>query len=78
MTPDLSRKVLDVHCTVYCAVERSKEIEAYLWEILPLLPEFVILDDNAEANYEGKLVQTVFEHGLTEENAMSAIAILGH
>ena len=71
MTPDLTRK----QDTLYVGVPRGREIEE--WLRTSQVDSFVILDDDADMEpLAPHLVRTVFEHGLTNELADAAIALL--
>lgn len=71
-TPDLSSKAGGL----YRPVERGTEIQAWL-DAHPIVESFVILDDDADmAHLAGRLIQTEFERGLTQEHAARAVEML--
>jgi hypothetical protein len=55
--------------------DRSDEIQEWL-DLHPEVDQFVILDDNADAEIEGHFVQTDMRTGLTVGSAFAAIDIL--
>lgn len=72
ITPDLTRK----ENNLYVATPRGYEIQKWIDEH-PEVTAFAILDDECDmAHLESKLVKTVFEAGLTEQDALKAIQML--
>lgn len=74
-TPDLTR-VPSESGGLYVGVPRSLEIQAWMG-VNGRPEEFVILDDDRDADVDGRLVATEFESGLTHADANRAIRILG-
>lgn len=73
MTPDLTRKVLNV----YSAVPRIREVCAWLHSEIDDVDAWIAIDDDSDfEGYEHRLVKTVFECGLTMSDAEKAIGML--
>lgn len=73
-TPDLTIPP-PTRGALYLGVPRSREIQAWMDEN-GRPDSFVILDDDPDADVDGRQIRTQFEVGLTEANAHRAIAIL--
>lgn len=76
-TPDLARKAQD--SALYLATQRGDEIQAWLdaHAERARVDGFCIIDDDADMKHLlPKLVQTDFDHGLTQAHAERVIAML--
>jgi hypothetical protein len=75
ITPDLTRVPM-VPGGLYVGVARRDEIKAWILAHGEEGDSYVIIDDDADANLENRLIRTVFELGLTDSGARRAVEML--